>query len=185
MRVKKPIRSILIALILVFALSTTAFAAIPNNTIIFNDKAYDVSLLDDPAMVGEILAAFIANGNNYIYKDLSGNFMKDDGSAVAADTLPAITYKDANKAVTKYAEKDGDPVVVEETYTVTFEKGVAPVGQTTMYVKLVGVDNQTDYNVLYDGTAMTYSAPKDAFRVFVPESTTEASALDKLTSVKK
>jgi uncharacterized protein YjdB len=71
--------------------------------------------------------------------------------------------------------------VSTEIYSITFEKGVAPIGQTTMYVKLVGVDNQSDYKMFYNGVEMTYSVPKDAFRAFVPETLTEEEAKAKLT----
>lgn len=117
MHFKKSFRCAVGALLIVFMLSSTALAAIPNNTIIFKDKAYDLSLLNDASMVNEILGAFIANFNNFYYKNPAGNLIDSNASSVNANVLPAVTYNDANKNTTQYAAGDGPKV--EQGVTVT------------------------------------------------------------------
>jgi type 1 fimbria pilin len=95
--------------------------------------------------------------------------------------VPETLTEEEAKAKLTYQEPEPPGTI---SYAITFEKGVAPIGQTTMYVKLVGVDNHSDYKVFYDGVEMTYSEPRDAFRMFVPETTTKESAVGKLTNVK-
>lgn len=113
MHLKKAFRCAVWALVIVFVLSSTALAAIPNNTIIFKDKAYDLSLLNDAGMVNEILNAFVANNNSFIYKTPAGSLIDPNAAAVNANQLPAVTYKDANKVSTQYSAGDG-PVVPQE-----------------------------------------------------------------------
>ena len=92
--------------VLICALTTQALGAMPANTIIMGDKAFDVSLLNDASMVTEILNAFIAAGNQFIYKTVSGSFISVMGQPVDPSTLPAVTYKDANKVAIQYSAGD-------------------------------------------------------------------------------
>jgi hypothetical protein len=78
---------------------SAALAALPNNTIVFGTKAYDLSLLNDASLANEILAAFVANWNSFAYKMPAGNFIDPSAQAVDPATLPAISYMDANEVV--------------------------------------------------------------------------------------
>ncbi|MFA4884494.1 MAG: Ig-like domain-containing protein [Desulfotomaculaceae bacterium] len=170
MKVKKSLRAIALALVVVFVLSSTAFAAIPNNTIIFNDKAYDLSLLDDPSMVNEILGAFVANHNTFIYKTPTGTFLNNNGNVVNSGVLPAVTYKDVNKNTTPYNAQDGDPVVQSVSITaitvdpaaVTVDNGTSKdvaIAQLSAKVTLTLSDNTTkDVDVTWD--CATYDGAK-------------------------
>ena len=102
----------LVACVLSITLSTAglAYAALPNNTIIFGNKAYDLSLLNDASLVNEILAAFISNNNQFVYKSVTGSLTDAMGNPISAAGIPAVTYKDAGKVVTNYAGGDGSPL---------------------------------------------------------------------------
>lgn len=90
-RFKKSFRILALAMTLVFAFANFAMAAIPNNTIIFGNKTYDLSLLNDPSMVNEILAAFTANNNTFVYKTPDGSLIDPDAQPVNASDLPEVT----------------------------------------------------------------------------------------------
>ena len=79
-----------------------ALSSLPASTIIFGNKAYDLSLLNDNTMVTEILAAFVANSNHFVYKMLSGSLMSETGATVNAGSLVPLQYKNASKTITNY-----------------------------------------------------------------------------------
>lgn len=111
---RRLIRPLAVAVMLVFLLGTVAMAGTPNNTIFFGDKAYDVNLLNDPALATEILNAFVANGNQFVYKDPAGSYIDADAKPVDAATLPAGTYKGADKAEVPYGAGDQEVTEPEE-----------------------------------------------------------------------
>lgn len=112
MRGKRVSRLLAISVLIVFMLGTVAAAAgVPNETIFVGDKAYDKSLMNDLSLKDEILVAFIANGNTFIYKDVSGNYYDPGKNVVDPAAIPAGTYKDANKAEKGYGAGDTEAVV--------------------------------------------------------------------------
>lgn len=128
--IKKSTRIMALTMALVFLFASVAMAAIPNNTIIFGGKAYDLSLLNDQSMVQEILSAFVDNGNSFIYKTPAGALMDPNAQAVSKDVLPEVEYKDANKNVTRYGAGDGEPVAagkVINSITATDTLGVVEI----------------------------------------------------------
>lgn len=108
---KKIFKPLAIALLIVFMFSTVAMAATPNNTIFFGGKAYNLSLLNDPTLASEIAAAFVANGNKFVYKTPAGGYIDANAANVDPSTLPAGTYMDADKTTTDYGAGDTEPSV--------------------------------------------------------------------------
>jgi len=140
LRFKKSSRVFALAMVFVFMFSTLAMAAMPNNTIIFGTKAYDVSLLNDATQANQILADFVANGNNFVYKDLAGNLKDANGATVAAATLPAVTYKAANGTTTPYGAGDTNAAALSVS-------SVSAINLTTLKVEFSGaVDAATAAN---------------------------------------
>lgn len=113
MRFKWSLRVVALALAVLLFFPSAALAALPNNTIVFGPKAYDLSLLDDVSLVNEILAAFVANGNSFAYKMPAGNFIDPNAQAVDPAMLPAVSYLDAAKVRTGYQAGDGDVVPID------------------------------------------------------------------------
>ena len=93
----KHFRLLSVAMLMVMLFSTVAMAAIPSNTVIIGNNAYDLSLLNDPGMTTEILNSFINNNNNLIYKDPSGKLVNSNAQTVSSDSLPSVFYKDKDK----------------------------------------------------------------------------------------
>lgn len=167
MHLKKAFRCAVWALVIVFVLSSTALAAIPNNTIIFKDKAYDLSLLNDAGMVNEILNAFVTNNNSFIYKTPAGSLIDPNAAAVNANQLPAVTYKDANKVSTQYSAGDGSVVPQEVAVTavtaindinVANGTALANIGLPATVEVTKADSTKANLAVTWDGGTPAYSA---------------------------
>jgi len=117
MRIKKSLKVLALALAVLLSFSSAAMAALPNNTIVFGNKAYDLSLLNDTTMVNEILAAFVANGNAFAYVGPTGTIVDANAQPVNASTWPAVTYKDAAKTEIPYDPGNGGPTATTATVT--------------------------------------------------------------------
>ena len=139
---------IALVLVLVVTLTTQASAAIPENTIIMGDKAYDLSLLNDTSLVSEILAAFIAAGNSFVYKAPGGTCMSPSGQVVSPATLPAVTYRDANKVATEYAAGDGGVVLQVSVSVAQASVAISP-GQTS---QIQAVTSPTSATLTYSSS---------------------------------
>jgi hypothetical protein len=122
----------ILALVLVFMMLMTsvAYGAIPNNSVIIGDKGYSIDYLMDEGNLAEINEAVAANGLNPIYFQLDGvadSFTNVMNGIVATQAelyaLPAITYKDASGQITVY-----DPAFGESDVTIV---SLAPVAVTT------------------------------------------------------
>ena len=152
MRLKRSLKVVALALAILLFFPSAALAALPNNTIVFGTKAYDLSLLDDASVANEILAAFVANWNSFAYKMPAGNFIDPNAQAVDPATLPAISYMDANKVVTDYRAGDGDVIVPLSVYLASTASGIGKVATLTTD----GYPTALQYRLLKaDGTALT------------------------------
>lgn len=60
---KKIISSVLAALMIAGSTSFTAFAAIPNGTVVIGSKAFDLNYANDPVNITEINKEIVAGGN--------------------------------------------------------------------------------------------------------------------------
>jgi hypothetical protein len=104
-------------------------ARIPNNTVILGSRAYDVSLLNDRSLMSEILAAFVANGNQYLYRPVTGGLVNMVNLPVTASSLPALTYMDAARNTARFKAGDGGV----QPYTMIMTIMAAPVpGRLTL-----------------------------------------------------
>ena len=102
-----------LALFMVMTISTAAFAAIPNQTIILGNKAFDVSLLNDANYKNAIQDALIETGTFY-YRDNSGKIIAATGETIEASELEEIEYIDEDGNKTIYEAGDGEPVLPSE-----------------------------------------------------------------------
>ncbi len=127
---KKVFKPLAIALLIVFMFSTVAMAATPNNTIFFGGKAYNLSLLNDPTLASEIAAAFVANGNKFVYKTPAGGYIDANAANVDPSTLPAGTYMDADKTTSDYGAGDTEPSVELAVESVSAINGTITVIMT-------------------------------------------------------
>lgn len=86
----------------------TAFAAMPEGSVVIGNKAYSLEYANDPANAAEITAEIVAGGDVYV-KAPNGTWFQNSG-AVLADTtaIPAVAYKAADGKVTNYDAKDGN-----------------------------------------------------------------------------
>jgi uncharacterized protein YjdB len=130
MRIKRSLKVVALVLATLLFFPSAALAALPNNTIIFGTKAYDLSLLNDASLANEILAAFVANDNSFAYKMPAGNFIDPNAQAVDPTTLPAVAYVDAAKVSTNYQAGDGDVVPTAVTLTGVTATMSVQAGQT-------------------------------------------------------
>jgi L-ascorbate metabolism protein UlaG (beta-lactamase superfamily) len=159
MRIKKSLKVLALTLAVLLSFSSAAMAALPNNTIIFGGKAYDLSLVNDATKANEILAAFVAAGNSFVYKTPGGALINANGQAVQASTLPAVEYKNAAGAAINYAAGDGDVGVTTATLSsVTSTNGtisavlsavptVAPVAADFTFTQAIGTGTATALTV--------------------------------------
>jgi hypothetical protein len=141
-----------------FSMSPPAFLRIPNNTIIFGNRAYDLTLLDDASLMSEILAAFIANGNRFLYRSPAGDLTGSDGRQVNPSALPTITYTGASRTVLRFRAGDGG---LQTLVTVTsIVPGTATVGSFTL---VAGVPTTlADVVTGITGAGLTWTAGPDA-----------------------
>ncbi|WP_271628939.1 hypothetical protein [Caldicellulosiruptor sp. DIB 104C] len=94
--------------VLVFVLSTVAFAAIPNGTLVVGNKAYDLNYVVNPANENEIRQAITTSGNQIYFKGYDGKWVDLNNQPVSSSVIPAVTYKDKNGNTTQYAAGDTD-----------------------------------------------------------------------------
>lgn len=109
----KKMRSIsaILATLLILCFATTALAAVPENTIVIGDKAWDANLLFDPEFSQTILDAFMENGGNLNYVDFDNKIQDFLGEEVDASEWPEVTYTDVEGNQVRYEEGNGDPIV--------------------------------------------------------------------------
>ena len=159
MRLKRSLKVVALALAVLLFFPSAALAALPNNTIIFGTKAYDLSLLNDASLADEILAAFVANDNSFAYKMPAGIFIDPNAQAVDPATLPAISYMDANKVVTGYRAGDGDVIVPLAVYLASTASGIGKIATLTTG----GYPTALQYRLLKaDGTALAAKVNVDS-----------------------
>ncbi|HEY8890087.1 MAG TPA: Ig-like domain-containing protein [Clostridium sp.] len=155
---KKITSSVLAALMVAGSTSFTAFAAMPNGTVVIGSKAFDLVYANDPANASVIGAALLAGGEVYV-KDFGGQWIDNaTGLAIAATIIPAVTYTNA-AGTTNY--NPGDANVTATVGTIAAIPAVtAAVGTTANNLGLpttVGVtlsDATTDFaSITWDTTA--------------------------------
>jgi len=125
-------------------------AALPVNAVIFGSKAYDISLLNDTSVVNEILAAFVANGNTFFFKNPVNVILDPNANTVSRGVLPVITYKDAQKRSTRYAAGDGDAL---PAVTVTLSNTASGIGKIAT-VTAEGYTAATQFRLLASNGAI-------------------------------
>jgi len=111
---KKTRKILALALVFCFAMTSFASAAMPGNTIIFGDRAYDTRLLDNEEYTSQILAAFLSNENSFIVKLPNGGFFGPNLEEKSAEDIPAVVYTNEEGQETEYEANDGDEVVESE-----------------------------------------------------------------------
>ncbi|MBU3076003.1 Ig-like domain-containing protein [Clostridium estertheticum] len=104
---KKITSSVLVALMIAGSTSFSAFAAMPTGTIVIGTKAFDLTYANNSANASEISAAMLDGGSVY-FKDYNGDWIDNiKGSKVAANLIPAVTYK-SSSGTTNFAASDID-----------------------------------------------------------------------------
>lgn len=105
----KPGKILVLAVLLCFAFSSVAFAAVPNNIIIMGDKAYDINLLNNANYAAQINQAFVAAGNTFIYKTPAGAYVGPNLEQKSDSDVGAFTLTKADGTTEEYDE-DGNVV---------------------------------------------------------------------------
>lgn len=108
---KKAKRILTLAVVFCFAMVSFVSAAIPVNTIIFGNKAYDVNLLNNAEYMSEILEAFLGNDNSFTVKLPNGKFIGPNLEEESAEDIPAITYVNEEGETIEFEAGDGDEIV--------------------------------------------------------------------------
>lgn len=111
---KKITLSVVFSLCMLFFSVSSVFAAIPGNSIIIGNKAYDINLLFNPSYVTEVNTA-LGNANGVMYYNLGGNAFYNimTGTVVTSSQmslLPEVTFVNSQGNQTTYAAGNGDPV---------------------------------------------------------------------------
>lgn len=123
MKNSKRIFSAGLATTMIAGSALTAFAAMPAQSIVVGNKAFDIDYAFAVQNEAEINAALLANDFDFYYKDFEGNWVDALGNTVQASTIPAVTYKNADGSVDTYAAADGDKQVAPvEGYALTINK---------------------------------------------------------------
>ena len=73
MKIKKVLSLVLVFMLLLS--TTSAFAAVPEGTIVFGNVAYDLQALADDSFTSEIIVKYIYNNNDFAYKKIGGEWL--------------------------------------------------------------------------------------------------------------
>jgi len=114
MKLNRKILGLAIALIMLFSSTIPAFAAMPIDTVIVENKAYDFEYFQNNAeAILDVQAALDAGENVYVKFDggilnvVINEFLEN------SEELPEVEYYDKDGNVTRYEAGDGDPVESE------------------------------------------------------------------------
>lgn len=132
----------------------TAFAAMPDATVLIKDKAYALDYAENTANRAEIIKQLgqLTEGEQAILK-LNNKWLNNDKTAADTTKIPAVTYKDADGKETKYEAQDG--VAVEEGDFKVVE--ISAVGAKKL---------QVNFNKpVEDASKLTYSIKRDGANV--------------------
>ena len=132
----------------------TAFAAMPDATVLIKDKAYALDYAENTANRAEIIKQLgqLAEGEQAILK-LNNKWLNNDKTAADTTKIPAVTYKDKDGKETKYEAKDG--AAVEEGDFKVVE--ISAVGAKKL---------QVNFNKpVEDASKLTYSIKRDGATV--------------------
>lgn len=163
----------------------TAFAAMPEGTVVIGNKAFSLDYANLAANVEEIRAAIIAGDGIYV-KAPNGTWYQNSG-AVLADTsvIPAVEYKAADGKVTKYEAKDGN--VVTADIKVDSVKAVSSKKLEVKFTKAVDTTKAV-LTVKRDGvksnvTATTWNADKTVATIELTSKISKAEYAVEVTGV--
>jgi hypothetical protein len=159
MRIKRSLKVVALVLAALLFFPSAALAALPNNTIVFGNKAYDLSLLNDTTRVNEILAAFVANGNTFAYVRPAGTIIDPNAQPVTnTASWPAIAYAPATGATVTYEAGNGAPVPTAVTVAATAAASSIQAGATTQITATATPSDATITYASSDEAKATVSA---------------------------
>ncbi len=146
-----------LTLAVLMMISSFAFA-LPNGTLVIDDKAFDVNYV--VSHDEDVYNVFTASNGKVYYKDFEGKWSGILGDATAAD-IPQVTYTDSEGNQKVYAEKDGDvleekaissvKVLDENTLRVYFTDNSAPQTVTDFSPKPLAVGQKTEVTFNING----------------------------------
>ena len=106
---KKIINTLFLTTIFILAFGTVSFAAMPNGTVILENKAYDLNYANDTSNADEITQPVTGSGNIIYVKMFDGSWIDNNtNKTINASNIPAVTYKDTKGIKTNYKAADGD-----------------------------------------------------------------------------
>ncbi|MBZ9636648.1 hypothetical protein [Clostridium sp. FP1] len=107
----KKITSSLLAAVMISAATTfTAYAAMPNGSVVIGNKAFGLAYANEPANITEITNEIVAGGEIYV-KNFEGNWINNKtGLAVVTSAIPSVVYKSATEK-NKFDAADKDAFV--------------------------------------------------------------------------
>lgn len=127
MKIKKVLSLVLVFMLLLS--TTSAFAAVPEGTIVFGNVAYDLQALADDSFTSEILGNYRDNNNDFAYKKIGGDWVNSLNNETTPELPATITLKkgDGTTEIITVEEPTGELKVVgvsaidEYGVTVAFE----------------------------------------------------------------
>ena len=180
MKRKKKALILFLSLIPIFTIALPTLAAIPSGTVVFgNGQALDLGYANSPANTAEVMQDVVAGGGIYVI-NFSGAFINNTTTATLTPSqitalIPAVTYKDAQGKVEKFAIGNGAAVSTTTTTinAIDTTKTVAIKGLfNDAYVRVFLLSNFTQAEVtsvtLADGTVLPYSSVDGSYEQDIP-----------------
>lgn len=90
-----------------------SFAAIPNDTIVVGDKAYNLEYLtNSPEAIDDFLKKLDnADDDDVVYKLSDTLINVSDGKGISKEYIPSVVYYDESGNTTIYEKYDGDEII--------------------------------------------------------------------------
>lgn len=172
MRLTKRISLIIISLLLICVMAGSAFAAIPAETVIVGENAYDFTYFNSSSQALMAVVSAINSGDPIYVRPNASLTMNVISSQLVTDTsiLPAVTYYDAGGNTTAYAAGDGDVTASGPGVIATYTESLNIAGTSfgTVAIELTDLDGASTFTVSYLAAGTT-------------PATTEAVAVDAAT----
>lgn len=158
---------------LVATTSFSAFAAMPNGTVVIGTKAFDLTYANNSANVADITAAIVAGGSIYV-KDFSGNWIDNStGVTISASVIQGVVYKSDTGVVTNYDAGDKDYIAtitvesVSAINAINVDYGTAAANVTLPAKITLNLSNKTTKEVDVTWKSTNYDGNKIATYTFI------------------
>lgn len=163
MKATKKIVSTTLASALVLSTGATAFAAIPTDTVVVGENAYNIDYMNsnDEAISNVLEALKNDVTGDLTYKLASGTVVDVETSEIFdTTTYPALNYYDAQGNMTKYEAGDGDVINPVEEVTVVRAEAINRTTVEVEFSEAIAAPTQNNFS-LATGNVNTVSMSAD------------------------